>query len=144
VKTLSQYYKAVAGALIAGLTALGTAAADGHVTKEEWIGIALAVLATSTGVGIVTNAPSPKDTSSLTARVTAIEDQLPTVPLIADAVSKGVVTGLQTLGHVVEQTTTTAPETVAAAVPDAPDPATATPTQILASVAEVPPLTTTS
>lgn len=140
MKTIAQYYKAVVGALIAGLTALGTAAADGHVTKEEWIGVALAALATSTGVGIVTNAPSTKTTNSVASRVSAIEDQLPTIPAIADAVSNGVVTGLQTLGHVVDQVVPKA-ELQKTAAPDVQDPATATPAQILASVADIPPIT---
>ena len=38
--------KALIGALLAGLTALGTALADGSVTGVEWVGIAIAVLAT--------------------------------------------------------------------------------------------------
>ena len=38
--------KALIGALLAGLTALGTALADGSVTSVEWVGIAIAVLAT--------------------------------------------------------------------------------------------------
>lgn len=38
--------KALIGAALAGLTAAGTALADGQITGVEWIGIAIATLAT--------------------------------------------------------------------------------------------------
>lgn len=47
--------KAVCGALLAGLTAAGTAVTDGSITAAEWIGIATAVVATFGGVFAVNN-----------------------------------------------------------------------------------------
>lgn len=38
------YAKALVGALVAGLTALGTAAADGTLTGGEWVAAAVAAL----------------------------------------------------------------------------------------------------
>lgn len=48
--------KAIVGAGIAGLTALGTALADGQVTQLEWTGVALAALLAYGGVFGVRNA----------------------------------------------------------------------------------------
>ena len=42
--TLRERLKAVTGGAVAGLTALGTALADGTVTGPEWIGVAVAAL----------------------------------------------------------------------------------------------------
>lgn len=42
----SQIVKAIVGALLAGLTALGTALADGTVQPVEWVGVAVALIAT--------------------------------------------------------------------------------------------------
>lgn len=49
--------KAAVALGLAALTALGTAIADGHITGDEWVGIALAVL-TAAGVWLVPNAPT--------------------------------------------------------------------------------------
>lgn len=120
------YYKAVAGALVAGLTSAGTALVDGGISKQEWIGIALAVLATSGAVGVVTNAPDSNAVAEAEKKARAFHTALP------DAVASGVVQGLAQLGHT--QVVTTPAEVSEAATPDVVDPATATPEQILASV----------
>lgn len=52
------YAKAIVGALVAGLTALSAALADGQVTEGEWIGVAVATLAAA---GVVWGVPN-KDT----------------------------------------------------------------------------------
>lgn len=49
-QTVRRQAKALLGAAVAGLTALGTALADGEVTQLEWTTIALAVVATYGGV----------------------------------------------------------------------------------------------
>lgn len=52
----SEYAKAIVGAILAGLTALGTAVVDGNLDAVEWIGIAAAVVATFGTVFRVPNA----------------------------------------------------------------------------------------
>lgn len=52
---LKPYAKAIVGGATAGLTALGTALADDHVTRLEWTIIAGAVLA---GLGLVYAVPN--------------------------------------------------------------------------------------
>lgn len=53
------YLKAAAGAVVAGLTALGTALTDGAVTPTEWCTVGVAVL---TAGGAVYGTPwLPKD-----------------------------------------------------------------------------------
>ena len=54
---MQAYLKAFAGALIAGLTALQVAYQNNHVTTQEWITIALAVVVTFAGVWAVPNKP---------------------------------------------------------------------------------------
>jgi hypothetical protein len=53
------YAKAVAGAAVAGLSAYGTALADGTVTSGEWVGVALAAVAAGAAVFGVPNKPAP-------------------------------------------------------------------------------------
>jgi len=48
--------KAVVALLLGGLTVLGTALADNHLTGEEWIGVAIAVV-TALGVYVTPNRP---------------------------------------------------------------------------------------
>lgn len=55
---VQEQVKAVLGATLAGLTALGTALADGQVSSVEVVGIAVAVLATYGTVFGVSNAPA--------------------------------------------------------------------------------------
>jgi hypothetical protein len=52
--------KAILGAILAGLTALGTALADGAVTSVEVVGISIAVLATYATVFGVRNTSAAK------------------------------------------------------------------------------------
>jgi EamA domain-containing membrane protein RarD len=54
---ISQYAKAVVGALVAGLTALGTALLDEAVTPAEWVAVAVAALTALGVVWAVPNAP---------------------------------------------------------------------------------------
>jgi hypothetical protein len=50
-----QYAKAIVAALIAGLTTLGGALSDGHVSTGEWIAVAIAVLG---GLGFTAAVPN--------------------------------------------------------------------------------------
>jgi hypothetical protein len=52
---MKTYAKAIVGGLVAGLTALGTAALDNGVTLSEWCGVAVAALGTFGGVFGVSN-----------------------------------------------------------------------------------------
>lgn len=52
------YAKAVAGALAAGLGALGAALADNAVTGQEWVAVALATL---TGLAAVWAVPNTSE-----------------------------------------------------------------------------------
>ncbi|MEU4675733.1 hypothetical protein [Micromonospora sp. NPDC023737] len=56
---VNPYAKAVVGAAVAGLTALGTALADNTVTASEWVGVAVATLAALGVVYAVPNRPAP-------------------------------------------------------------------------------------
>ncbi|MEH1013039.1 hypothetical protein V6U90_08000 [Micromonospora sp. CPCC 206060] len=58
MKKLRPYAKATVGALVAGLTALGTALADNQVTPVEWIAVALAALAALGTLGVVYAVPN--------------------------------------------------------------------------------------
>lgn len=55
---LKPYAKAIVGALVAGLTAYGTALADDKVTTVEWVGVAVATLAALGVVWAVPNKPA--------------------------------------------------------------------------------------
>lgn len=63
----SEQAKAIIGAILAGLTAFGTALADGSVTPVEIVGIAIAVLATYGSVYGVTNKRTTRRTVPSTA-----------------------------------------------------------------------------
>ncbi len=54
----SEYAKAIVGALVAGLTALATAAGDGQINMGEGFAVAIAVVATFGGVFGVPNRPA--------------------------------------------------------------------------------------
>lgn len=56
---LKPYAKAIVGAAVAGLTALGTALADNQVTTAEWVGVAVATLTALGVVYAVPNRPAP-------------------------------------------------------------------------------------
>lgn len=62
--TPAQYAKAVVGAAIAGLGALGTALTDGHVSGSEWLVVASTTLVALGGVFGVPNAPSAKQSAA--------------------------------------------------------------------------------
>lgn len=49
------YAKAITGALVAGLTAIGTALTDNAVTPGEWVTVALAAVAAFGAVWAVPN-----------------------------------------------------------------------------------------
>lgn len=53
--SVKEVYKAIAGALTGGLTALGAGLADGDLTSAELVAVALAVVV---GFGIVWGAPA--------------------------------------------------------------------------------------
>ncbi len=55
---MSEYRKAIIGGAMAGLGALGTALADGHVTTAEWVVIAVAVVGAVAAVYRVPNGPA--------------------------------------------------------------------------------------
>lgn len=65
MELVNYYLKAIVGALVAGLTYLLTvltpAATAGDITLVQWIGFAVAVLGTFTGVAVTTNGPKPLD-----------------------------------------------------------------------------------
>ncbi|KXK61947.1 hypothetical protein AWW66_10930 [Micromonospora rosaria] len=55
---MKTYAKAITGAAVAGLTALGTALTDGQVTPAEWVGVAIATLGALGAIWAVPNAPA--------------------------------------------------------------------------------------
>ncbi len=55
---IKPYAKSIVGGLVAGLTALGTAMADGQVTGEEWTRVAVAALVALGVVYAVPNRPA--------------------------------------------------------------------------------------
>ncbi|SDT69536.1 hypothetical protein [Jiangella sp. DSM 45060] len=57
-----EYVKAAAGGLASGLSAAGTALADGTITAQEWTFIGVAVLV---GAGLVAAAPKNDDPTVL-------------------------------------------------------------------------------
>lgn len=54
------YAKAITGALVAGLTALGTALDHDGVTGQEWVGVGIAFLVALGLVWAVPNTPAPE------------------------------------------------------------------------------------
>lgn len=58
---IKPYAKAIVGALVAGLTALGTALADDSVTATEWVGVAVATLTALGVVYAVPNRPAARE-----------------------------------------------------------------------------------
>ena len=53
--------KAIVGAAIAGLTAVGVALGDGTITSSEWVTVALAVIVAGNAVYWTPNAGSSSD-----------------------------------------------------------------------------------
>lgn len=66
---LSQYRKAIAAFLVPGLTVLGFAIADGVVTWEEWIAVAIATLGTGGLVTAIPNAITTKQEANIVQNV---------------------------------------------------------------------------
>jgi sugar phosphate permease len=64
MNTFAPYAKAILGALIAGLTALGTALTDGGVSASEWVAAAIATLVALGAVYAIPNAPVTGDRES--------------------------------------------------------------------------------
>lgn len=58
---IKPYAKALTGAAVAGLTALGTALTDNQVTGQEWVAVAIAALAGLGAVWAVPNRPAPRE-----------------------------------------------------------------------------------
>lgn len=56
IEKIAEYRKAIAALIVPGLIALGTALADGVITAQEWVGIAIATLGTAAAVAAVPNA----------------------------------------------------------------------------------------
>ena len=58
VDKINEYRKAIAAFLVPALVALAAALADGAISAQEWVGIAIAALGTSIVVGAVGNKPA--------------------------------------------------------------------------------------
>jgi drug/metabolite transporter superfamily protein YnfA len=58
---ISPYYKAIAGALVAFLTAISTSLDDGTLTAQDWIGALIALLV---GLGVVFAIPNAPEESA--------------------------------------------------------------------------------
>lgn len=57
---INEYRKAIAAFLVPALVVLGASYADGVVTVQEWIAVAIAALGTSVAVGAIPNEINPK------------------------------------------------------------------------------------
>ena len=62
IQKIAEYRKALAAFLVPALTVLAPATADGVVTPEEWIWVAIAALGTSALVAVLPNEPSDGST----------------------------------------------------------------------------------
>jgi hypothetical protein len=58
---IAPYYKAIAAALVAFLTAISTSLDDGSLTAQDWIGALIALLV---GLGVVFAIPNSSGDSS--------------------------------------------------------------------------------
>lgn len=56
IDKIAEYRKAIAAFIVPALVVLGSAVADGTITAQEWIAVAIAALGTSALVGVVPNA----------------------------------------------------------------------------------------
>lgn len=70
IDKIAQYRKAIAAFLVPGLTVLGYSLADGVVTWQEWIAVAIASLSASAAVAVVPNAITAKQESDIVSNVT--------------------------------------------------------------------------
>lgn len=61
VDKIAEYRKAIAAFLVPALVVLGASLADGVVTLQEWIAVAIAALGTSVAVGAIPNEINPRN-----------------------------------------------------------------------------------
>jgi len=62
VNKINEYRKAIAAFLVPALVALAGALADGAISAQEWVSIAIAALGTSLAVGAIANKSAAGDT----------------------------------------------------------------------------------
>jgi hypothetical protein len=136
-KILAKYAKGITALLGAVIEAINLGVIPHQAQNYVTI---VVVFLTALGVTGIPNATSPDLGTTVAdheARLSSVEAQLPTIPDMSAAVSTGVISALRALGH-----TSDAPPARTAlkeqAVPDAPDPTTASPADILASVEPTP------
>jgi len=55
IQKIAEYKKAIAAFIVPALVVLGAALADGAVSPQEWVAIAIAAFGTSVAVGAVPN-----------------------------------------------------------------------------------------
>ncbi|HEX7993539.1 MAG TPA: hypothetical protein VF506_06420 [Streptosporangiaceae bacterium] len=72
-----RYAKAIVAAGIAGLSVLGTALADGHISAGEWVAVASATLA---ALGLVWGVPNAKPPPPLPLIATSTSGNVRVVP----------------------------------------------------------------
>jgi drug/metabolite transporter superfamily protein YnfA len=56
---IAPYYKAIAGAVVAFLTAISTSLDDGTLTAQDWIGAVIALVVGLGVVFVIPNKPAP-------------------------------------------------------------------------------------
>ena len=69
LEKLSQYRKALAAFLVPGLTVLGYSLADGVVTWQEWIAVAIASLSAGAAVTAIPNAITARQEADIVSNV---------------------------------------------------------------------------
>ena len=57
IDKIAEYRKAVAAFVVPALVVLASSLADGVITAQEWIAVAIAALGTSVAVGAIPNKP---------------------------------------------------------------------------------------
>ena len=57
IDKVAEYRKAIAAFIVPALVVLGAALADGVISAQEWIAVAIAALGTSVAVGAIPNKP---------------------------------------------------------------------------------------
>jgi len=67
IQKIAEYRKAIAAFLVPALTVLGASLADGVISAQEWVAIAIAALGTSIIVGAVPNAAPELSLSEIEA-----------------------------------------------------------------------------
>lgn len=82
MSNLGKYTKAIVGAIIAALSAYQVAQADGVVTQNEWVTVAVAFL---TALGIVWGVPNKSDQPATSTSLTVSADE----PIILSDAQEG-------------------------------------------------------